>query len=75
MVRFVLLRLKAWLEIVYSSSNAITANLLKLSDYLLIFIFISHPADEEKLLLIKNSPPLLSLITDQWIAVALLWTP
>lgn len=35
----------------YSSSNSITANMLKLSDDLLIFIFILHPADEEKLLL------------------------
>lgn len=43
------LLLKAWLEILYSFSDAITANLLKVSDYLLIFIVISHPADEETL--------------------------
>lgn len=41
---------KAWLEIVYSSSNSISANLLELSDDLLIFIFNSHPAEKEKLI-------------------------
>lgn len=44
---FCLISLKAWLEIVYSSLNSITANLLELSDDL--FIFNSHPADMEKL--------------------------
>lgn len=60
MVRFVLpfffLKsfFKAWLEIVYNSCNSINADLSKLSSDLLIFIFISHPADKERLLFKKK---------------------